>query len=180
MKKLILLFLSILFLNACSSDDDVPVINGFTVDGTFYETNFSKCNTSNAYNLTFSNYLDYNLPDAHFGAFHLNSGDRSGFLELIPGTYTTSNGVNTFFSIDNREIIFQKNSEEGAFAYSNSWSGDSEFGSGSVTINSITSTQRAGSGPNYGFDITQIDIDYRFVMDGKTIIGNYSGAVDRY
>jgi hypothetical protein len=181
MKKLItILFLTIIaFSTSCNSDDEIAVVNGFRVDGNFYETPFVKCRTSNAYELNFSNLLDYNLPESHFGSFYLNSGDRSGSLELIPGTYTTANGVNTYYSIDNQEIRFQKNSEEGSFAYSNNWSGDSEFSSGKVTINSITSTPLTSSSNNE-FIISQIDIDYRFVMDGKTVTGNYSGSVDQF
>jgi len=179
MKKMKLFYgilIGFMILSSCSSDDsdNTNVTNGFTVNGTFYETNFAKANSGNPYHLILSNPLNHNVEEGQFGSFYIRSGAQGDFIPLTEGTYSTSNGPNNVFGVDGyHPIHFQDNSEEGNFAYSGYWHQDDNFQSGRVTVNSVTSES---DGVNN--QITEIDVDYEFKWNGITIIGNYSGTVE--
>ncbi|MCH4554135.1 hypothetical protein [Aestuariibaculum lutulentum] len=176
MKKLNLLigFLIGISILACSSDGSSEKRNGFTYNGIFYETNFAKSDSqSSPYHLIFSDPVNHNLPEAHFGSFYLDSGTEIEDGPLIAGKYSTANGRNNRFGIHGYQFIhFQDNSNQDEIHIASGyWFQDDRFISGDVTINSISSTEDDF--------ITEIDIDYKFRWNSVTIIGHYNGPVIR-
>ena len=159
---------------SCSPDDSLSNRNGFNYNGTFYETNFGISDSqSSPYHLTFSNPLNPNLPEAHFGSFYLDSGTEVERGPLIEGKYSTKNGKNNRFGIHGYQFIhFQDNSNsDDIHIASGYWFQDDRFISGDVTIHSISSTADDL--------ITEINIDYKFKWNSVTVVGHYNGPVVR-
>ncbi len=171
------ILIGFVIFTSCSNNDstDSNLTNGFKVNGTFYSTDFAKASTGDPYHFIISNPLNHNAEEGQFGSFYLRKGIEEEGIKLIEGVYSTSNGHNSYFGIDNNPIHFQKNSEEGNFGYSAYWNIDEDFQSGTVTINSITTNIEASNER-----ISEINMDYQFRWNGITIIGNYSGTVDSF
>ena len=166
------LILVFCFVYSCSSDDANDNENGFTYNGTFYETNFMKSSSqSSPYHLNISNVLNHNLPEAHFGSFYLNSGTTIDDGPLIEGHYDMQGSAVSRFGINGYNFIhFQDNSDaDEVHIASGYWFQDDTFVSGSVTINSITSNEDNA--------ITDINLDYRFKWNSVTVKGHYHGEV---
>lgn len=172
MKKIKLfcgIFIGLIIFASCSSNDDDDNVkktsNGFTINGTFYETNSAKSSNGNPYYLIFDN-----NNKEYYGYFILKSGEQIDGVPLLKGTYSTNNGPDNIFGIDGyHPIAFNGDSNEGDFVYTDYWNQDNNFKSGTVTINSINSDANN--------QVTQIDVDYTFKWIGVTVKGNYSGQV---
>lgn len=164
------LFVTVLIFTACGSDDNNDSSgNGFTANGTFYETNFAY-NDIGGRAFIFSS-VDRSL-DSYTevrGRFDLwNGGDN-----LEPFTYTTSNG-GIFGVVEFDKDIIRENgtfaSLGDSIAYTCCSEGTSNnFQSGSAKINSI---EYAANG-----QVISIDVDYQFTWDNISIVGSYSGSV---
>lgn len=162
------ILITFILLSSCSKDDN-NVTNGFTLNGTFYTTNFAR-SANNTYSLIFFNSLNSDdIIEGQFGLFSLIY-DSDG-NPLAKGTYSTKNGPYNAFGIDGyRPIEFFGDSEEGS-VYTH-WYQNKNFKSGTVTMNSISTTSDGLSN-----QVTEIDVDYVFQWNEITVKGHYSGKV---
>jgi hypothetical protein len=178
MFKRILILFTLTFIG-CSDNDsnDTNIINGFSIDGEFYETNhaaISKVTRASQNSLPsveielFSNFdFDY------FSSFFLHPDDTAGDRKLIIGTYNTNAGnitSNIPITIGSQIIQFRNN-----ISFTNLFYTEGSNNNGTVTINSITNILDE----NDRYVTTEIDIDYQFTTsDGNEVIGNYNGQVE--
>ena len=161
MKKNLYLLIALIFVSCSSNDDSSMSTNGFKINGKFYATDFAQANDCSPYILIFSSPENHN--DGHFARFDLYNGSCTIDTPLTTGTYTLSNGG----IYDHHPIqVVDTNSEEHNLAYS--IYKNNGIKSGSVTVNSIVSNDK---------QITEIDLDYHFVWEDKTLVGHYSGEV---
>lgn len=174
MKRIQLIYglLLIFILQTSCSKDDTVILNGFTLNGTFYKTNLAMASSGDPYYLIFSNTSNNDNSEQGHGYFILNSGAKGDAVPLVEGTYSTKNGSNSLYGISGFYPISFSGTEENSI-YTQYWRQDKKFKSGVVNINSITT---ATEGVNN--QVTEIDVDYVFKWDGVTVRGNYKGKVE--
>ena len=169
------IFIFFIMLSSCSKDEDIRT-NGFTLNGTFYETNFAITSSGNPYRLIIYNPLNdenQNPFRGQFAYFYLRSGSQGDGIPLMKGTYTTKSGPTGFMGVDGyHPIEFLGDLEKGDHIYSGYWHQDNNFKNGTVTINFINSVSEGLNN-----QVTEIDLDYTFQWNGTTVKGNYSGNV---
>ena len=162
--KKIIYALIILFLLSCSSNEDGTITNnGFKVNGKFYATDFASASCCSPYILIFSSDSDSNI--GQFGRFDLlPEVGLNNNTPLSPGTYTFKNfGIYKGHAVQFHDTTLPDST---ILAYTSS--GSNGIKSGTVTVNSVS---------NDGHQIIEINLDYKFVWEDRTVIGHYSGPV---